>query len=219
MENSDSILGGVSPLKARQSSRGGKKAAKATATSKRRGGFAKSKGKRGAGGRNVGGYNVATSFTPGAAWKAPPSGGTIKPTKPFGWTPTGEVDVDDPKGWKKYVPGTEGTPGYTEETLKEGVGVAEEGKKYSWDEAWDMYLENIKKKYKSKEDYIAEQKKIKAKDIEGATEEEIKKSIHTKKYIEGTKGKPGYWQYFDPDGKEISESEFAKYDPGGKTSF
>ena len=219
MENSDSILGGVSPLKARQSSRGGKRAGQATATGKRRGGFAKSKGARGAGGRNVGGYNVATSFTPGAAWKAPPSGGTIKPTKPFGWTPTGEVD---PKGWKEYVPGTKDTEGSVKETLKDGVGTwdkEKEGRNATWEEAWKLNLEDIKNKYESKEDYIAEQKKIKSKDIKGATEEEIKKSIHTKKYIEGTKGKPGYWIYYDPDGKEISESDFTKYDPGGKTSF
>jgi|6_EtaG_2_1085325.scaffolds.fasta_scaffold03073_2 hypothetical protein len=57
----------LSPLKARQSSRGGKHAGKATATGKRRGGFAKSTGKRGAGGRNVGGYNVQTRFKPRAA--------------------------------------------------------------------------------------------------------------------------------------------------------
>ena len=37
------IIGGVSPLK-RQRSRGGKFAGKATATGRRRGGFAKSKG-------------------------------------------------------------------------------------------------------------------------------------------------------------------------------
>jgi hypothetical protein len=70
------VIGGVSPLKARQASRGGKSAGRATRTSKQRGGFARSKGKRGGGGRNVGGYNVNTSFTPGAAWTPPPSGGT-----------------------------------------------------------------------------------------------------------------------------------------------
>ena len=72
----EDIIGGVSPLKARQASRGGKSAGRATRTSKQRGGFARSKGKRGGGGRNVGGYNVNTSFTPGAAWTPPPSGGT-----------------------------------------------------------------------------------------------------------------------------------------------
>ena len=61
----NNILGGVSPIKARQSSRGGKAAGRATATSSRRGGFAKSSGSRGAGGRNVGGYNVQTRFKAG----------------------------------------------------------------------------------------------------------------------------------------------------------
>jgi len=76
------IVGGVSPLKARQAARGGKYAGKATSSAGRRGGFAKSTGKRGGGGRNVGGYNVQTRFTPGAAWKAPASGGTtIIPSK------------------------------------------------------------------------------------------------------------------------------------------
>ncbi len=60
-----------SPVKAkkslRTSGRGGRKAAKATRTSKQRGGFAKSKGKRGGGGRNVAGYNVQTRFQPRAA--------------------------------------------------------------------------------------------------------------------------------------------------------
>ena len=59
---SDSPAEMSSPVKARQSSRGGKAARRATRTAKRRGGFAKSRGKRGAGGRNVGGYNVQTRF-------------------------------------------------------------------------------------------------------------------------------------------------------------
>jgi len=94
MTNSEEIIGGVSPLKARQSKRGGKYAGKATKTAKRRGGFAKSKGKRGAGGRNVGGYNVMTRFTPGTPWTPPASGGTsIIPTKPY--TPDTTVTVPD----------------------------------------------------------------------------------------------------------------------------
>lgn len=77
----EDIIGGVSPLKARQKGRGGKHAKKATATSKRRGGFAASKGERSGGGRNVGGYNVNTSFTPGPAW-VKPADGNIGPAKP-----------------------------------------------------------------------------------------------------------------------------------------
>ena len=70
------ILGGVSPLKQRQSSRGGRSAGRATATSARRGGFAKSRGVRGGGGRNVGGYNVRTRFS-ADKWTKPPSGGYL----------------------------------------------------------------------------------------------------------------------------------------------
>jgi hypothetical protein len=74
----DKILGGVSPLKKRQSSRGGAKAGKATSTASRRGGYAKSSGARGAGGRNVGGYNRHTRFQ-ADKWTPPPSGGDIGP--------------------------------------------------------------------------------------------------------------------------------------------
>lgn len=74
----DKILGGVSPLKKRQSSRGGAKAGKATSTASRRGGYAKSSGTRGAGGRNVGGYNRQTRFQ-ADKWTPPPSGGNIGP--------------------------------------------------------------------------------------------------------------------------------------------
>jgi hypothetical protein len=74
----DQILGGVSPLKKRQSSRGGAKAGKATSTASRRGGYAKSSGARGAGGRNVGGYNRHTRFQ-ADKWTPPPSGGNIGP--------------------------------------------------------------------------------------------------------------------------------------------
>jgi hypothetical protein len=74
----DQILGGVSPLKKRQSSRGGAKAGKATSTASRRGGYAKSSGARGAGGRNVGGYNRHTRFQ-ADKWTPPPSGGDIGP--------------------------------------------------------------------------------------------------------------------------------------------
>ena len=81
MTGETEILGGVSPLKQRrggrrQSSRGGRSAGDATATSARRGGFAKSRGARGAGGRNVGGYNVQTRFS-ADKWTKPPSGGYL----------------------------------------------------------------------------------------------------------------------------------------------
>lgn len=88
------ILGGVSPLKARQSSRGGKYAGKATSTSKRRAGFGKSKGKRGGGGRNVGGYNAQTRFKANV-WTPPASGGTtVIPTKPYAYDEEGNMEVN-----------------------------------------------------------------------------------------------------------------------------
>ena len=91
----NNTIGGVSPLKQRQSSRGGKSAGNATATSKRRGGFGKSTGKRGAGGRNVGGYNVQTSFVPSDPWKKPKSGGTtIMPEKPYTIGKDGKVEMN-----------------------------------------------------------------------------------------------------------------------------
>jgi len=94
----NNTIGGVSPLKAkkaRQSSRGGKEAGYATGTAKRRGGFARSTGKRGAGGRNVGGYNVQTSFAPSDPWEKPPSGGTtVMPEKPYTIDKDGKVKMN-----------------------------------------------------------------------------------------------------------------------------
>ena len=94
----NNTIGGVSPLKAReprQSSRGGEYAGTATRTVRRRGGFAESRGERGAGGRNVGGYNVQTSFNPDAVWQKPPSGGTtIIPQKPYTINKEGEVEMN-----------------------------------------------------------------------------------------------------------------------------
>ena len=81
-----------SPLKQRQSSRGGKSAGKAASSG--------NTGGRGKGGRNVGGYNVNTSFAVKPAWKKPRSGGFIgvvaspKPTKPYTINNKGEVEVE-----------------------------------------------------------------------------------------------------------------------------
>ena len=67
---------------------------------KQKGGFAKSSGSRGKGGRNVGGYNVNTSFAVKPAWKKPRSGGFIgavaspKPTKPYTIDDKGKVKVE-----------------------------------------------------------------------------------------------------------------------------
>jgi len=157
------IIGGVSPLKARQSSRGGKRAGKATATSKRRGGFAKSKGKRGAGGRNVGGYNVQTRFK-ADKWVPPPSGGTTYMSKPYSFDKEGNLQVNPPgtdpsqTQTQTQTPGTPGSP-------EEGKWIWKEGQLPSYKQAWDEDLEGITTKYSSFEDYVADiegQKKMAA---------------------------------------------------------
>tara|TARA_R100001510_G_C7578374_1_gene152295 strand:- start:19 stop:822 length:804 start_codon:yes stop_codon:yes gene_type:complete len=102
MTGETEILGGVSPLKARQSSRGGRSAGRATSTASRRGGFAKSKGVRGGGGRNVGGYNVQTRFS-ADKWTKPPSGGylpsasrtTPSATKPYKTDSKGNIVINN----------------------------------------------------------------------------------------------------------------------------
>jgi len=197
------IIGGVSPLKARQPKRGGKKARKATKTAKQRGGFAKAKGKRGGGGRNVGGYNVRTKFTPEADWTPPASGGTA-------YSPTAGAPYN-PSGYKEYVPGTDPTEGRFERTLKEGVGTWDQeamGRLPSWAEAWDMNLENVTKKYKSFDEYVTDQKNIKSGKTKGATKGEIQKSITEEKYVPGKAGEPGYWIYYNAEGEEVDR----KYD-------
>jgi hypothetical protein len=78
MDN-NKLLGGVTPLKKRQSNRGGKHAGAATKTSKQRGGFAKASG--GSGGRNVAGYNVNTRFK-AEPWQAPPGSSSAPAAKP-----------------------------------------------------------------------------------------------------------------------------------------
>ena len=134
------VIGGVSPLKARQASRGGKSAGRATRTSKQRGGFSKSKGKRGAGGANVGGYNVNTSFTPGAAWTPPPSGGTT-------YIPnTAQGIINDP------LSGTQTRwVGGQEANVSGGT----------YDEVWDANKDNFQEKWESKEEWIKQAKKEK----------------------------------------------------------
>ena len=79
--NLQNTTGGVSPIK----KRGGRSAASATSTGRRRGGFSQHKV---GGGLNLGGYNVHTRFKPSKKWTPPSSGGTTKlgdkPTKKSG---------------------------------------------------------------------------------------------------------------------------------------
>ena len=115
---------------------------------KQKGGFAKSSGSRGKGGRNVGGYNVNTSFAVKPAWKKPRSGGFIgavaspKPTKPYTIDDKGKVE--EPSSKTEYG--------------------KEEGKLPTYREAWDSNNEGVKDrkgkdgkaKYKSFEEFEAD---------------------------------------------------------------
>jgi len=147
MDNTD-IVGGVSPLKQRQKTRGGKYAKKATETSKRRGGFQEAKGEWGGGGRNVGGYNVQTSFTPGPAWVKPANAGSGTKIKP---KPTISQTILD----NELI--TEGTR-YKEDP--DVVTTSSERKsKGSFDEVWDANKNNFQDKWDSKEAWIKQAKK------------------------------------------------------------
>lgn len=188
MENLD-IIGGVSPLKRRQASRGGKAAGIATATGKRRGGFAKSLGKRGAGGRNVGGYNVRTRFTPAAAFTPPPSGGTTTITKPVEVV-NGEPIINLPGGKpsKKYIPGTDPSE-KREEVEKEGVS---NFKKACYDDP--VKLTGFRR----------------GKVVDGIKCEYSKDPNYKDTYTKVTKvpGTDGRWIYYDENGNEISEAKY-----------
>lgn len=137
------MIGGVSPLKARQSHRGGERAAKATATSRRRGGFSRSKGKRGAGGRNPGGYNVQTRFTPSVIRPFPSSGGT--------------TTIDTSK--KPYEYDKDGKLVMTEYKQDPDTTTSKRKSKGTFDEVWDANEDNFQDKWNSKEDWIKQAQK------------------------------------------------------------
>lgn len=202
----------TSPLKARQSSRGGKSAGRATSTSSRRGGFGKSTGGRGKGGRNVGGYNVNTSFTTGSGWQKPPSGGIVggekktapEPNKPYTiddkgkvvMTPAGDnttnitnegdkniTQIANSEGGKKWVPGTEDVYG------------TKKGKLPRYRAAWDANKDNINTMYKDFDAYETDMLGIKKGDKrDKEREEERKKAEETEERYLKEKGKPGYFE-------------------------
>ena len=152
MEN---ILGGVSPLKARQASRGGRHAGAATATSGRRGGFAKSSGARGAGGRNVGGYNVQTRWAgDGGLYGPVRSGGTYHyappPQKPIS---DGKVDKDAKPHSSAHADANvtvnvEGRTGhYEHKDIYKDIETKTEKEKSSYREAYDAMEDKDGGKY------------------------------------------------------------------------
>ena len=195
-----------SPLQARQSSRGGKHAGKATQTARKGrgtyegpGGFAKSTGKRGAGGRNVGGYNVGTRFAPSVIRPFPGSGGTTTIKKPYSYDKDGKLQID-PLATKKWTDPTKGgtTTGKTE---KERPGY-QEAYDAMEDKDGGKYNPRNEKTYMSYEEFEKDAKQFN-KDNPDYKEYETKKVTK--------KGKPGFWTYYDPDGGEISLKEYKKY--------
>ena len=176
--------GGVSPLKAkRQAHRGGPKAAKATATSKRRGGFSKSKGKRGAGGRNPGGYNVQTRFTPSVIQPFPGSGGT--------------TTIDTSK--KPYTYDKDGKLIMTEYKQDPDTSVTEGGRqsKGTFKEVWEANEDNFQDKWVDKGGYEGWKKQAQ-KEIDAGYYSETK-TIKGKKYSRTYQ--------VDANGKRIAGSE------------
>jgi hypothetical protein len=185
MEN---IIGGVSPLKARQATRGGKYAKSATATSRRRGGFAASKGVRGGGGRNVGGYNVQTSFKPGAAWVKPTSG----TFKPYSFDSDGEVVVNPLEGYDYKK-----DPDVTTSTRKSGG---------TFDEVWKRNDKNFQDKWKAYDvdgDGGFEAWKKQA-------QKEIDAGYYDTKTVDGQKWRRPYIQK-DADSDKVYTSDWEKY--------
>jgi len=186
------IIGGVSPLKAKKMRR-----------SKSYG-----KGKRGAG---------DTRYKRDK-WTPPPSGTvTPTPTKPYSIDKDGKVVMNDPFATKKWTDPTKGET-VTEKTLKESKSGVEigtwdydgQGRNPTYDEAWEINLENVQDKYTNLEDYKAKETARKKAGEKGATKEEIDKSIYETKTVT-KEGKPGFWTYYDENGTEISKAEYSKY--------
>ena len=201
MINNEEIIGGVSPLKKkRQSKRGGEYAGKATKTAKRRGGFAKSKGKRGAGGRNVGGYNVMTRFTPRAPWTPPASGGTSYiAEKPF--TPD-TIDTIKQPPQSDPLSGTE----YKEDPDKV---TTIKGERTAYRTNWDSH--EGKNKYRDKhetfDDYVKSSEDWWDEEAEkaGMSKEEFKKQYFTETKTEKGKKWERTWTQKSGEDKVYSE--------------
>ena len=199
------IIGGVSPLKQRQKSRGGQNAKTATSKSRgqtsaqNRGGFAKSKGVRGGGGRNVGGYNAQTRFKV-EPWRKPTSGGTTvipAPTKPYSYDPDGNMQinpVDTTANANANATATAGNPA-------EGYWKQDASELPSYRKAWDNDLEKVQSKYKTYEDYVADiegQKDMaKAEDWEGIAKKKGISVEEAKATFERRKGKDGQWRWIE----------------------
>jgi hypothetical protein len=183
--NNINIIGGVSPLKARQATRGGEYAGAATRTAKRRGGYGKSTGVRGAGGRNVGGYNVRTRFTSRGEWQKPASGGTTYiPTKPYSFDKDGKVVVNPLEGYDYRQ-----DPSTTTSTRKS---------KGTFDEVWAANENNFQAEWDSKEQWIKQAQK------------EIDEGYYDTKTVDGQKWRRSYTKK-DADAEKVYTSDWEKY--------
>ena len=212
----------VSPLKQRQSSRGGKSAGRATATSGRRGGFAKSSGKRGAGGRNVGGYNVLTSFVTPPAWKKPPSGGTITPVKPYKIDDKGKVVMREPGntntttniynyGDKSNQQSVDINNGDKDKKTKKATTTEygeTNGRLPTYREAWSANKDNVRNIYDSLEDYENDMLNIKPGDKRDIEREKKRKEAEEKKTYEKSTFEVTEEKNDDNDGININMSAF-----------
>jgi hypothetical protein len=195
----ENIIGGVSPLK-RKSMRRGK---------------SYGKGKRGTG---------DTRYKRDK-W-VPPNPGTVtpkkdtappNPAKPYTIGKDGKVEMNDPFATKKWTDPTKGET-TTEKTLKEsksGTKIGSwdydgQGRNPTYDEAWEINLENVQDKYTDLDDYKAKETARKDAGEKGASKEDIDKSIYETKTVT-KKGEPGYWTYYNEDGGEISKDEYSKY--------
>jgi len=174
--NLQNTTGGVSPIK----KRGGRSAAGATSTGRRRGGFGQHKV---GGGLNLGGYNVHTRFKPSKKWTPPSSGGTTKlgdkPTKksdggekPYSFDKDGKLvfsptininnnptninknaNVNNPGGGTSSTTTTTENSGYWE---NQPIVTKEETKSLeSYKSTWERNKDGIKDKYDNYDDYVA----------------------------------------------------------------
>ena len=228
MDNNNKLLGGVTPLKKRQGNRGGKAAGAATATGKRRGGFAKASG--GSGGRNVAGYNVNTRFK-AEPWQAPPGSSSAPAPKPavvvdkntgdvitnnYGGnttsnnttnntttnTNTSEVDINSGGTEEQvWVPEEKGSDGYYE------TKTTEPGERLGWEDAWNNMEDDGSGGKKNKygkvfltfEDFEKEGKKFNRENPGYKP-----KGGTTRVWVPGKAGKPGYYKTVRSKGGDIS---------------
>lgn len=174
--NLDSPVDMVSPLKKRgkrgshASVRGSKYARKATKKG-RHGGFGKSKGVKGGGGRNIGGYNVQTRFSPRAAETTPSGGGGVSSggtSQPYSYDKGGNM-VFSPT-INNIIGGGDQEQSQTQSQTQGMEWVPPEygtrtvnGKLPTYREAWDNNNKDVQDKYDTFEDFEVAAKEWNAK--------------------------------------------------------